>query len=63
VVASPVTSSHSVAEERVTFKQLFGEVTTRVSNVMAKNLSVPIVFVCLLHLANEKVCFYIVFHL
>ena len=30
------------------------DVPTKVSSSMAQNLSVPIMFVCLLHLANEK---------
>eukprot|EP00052_Salpingoeca_macrocollata_P017771 m.145392 g.145392 ORF g.145392 m.145392 type:complete len:712 (+) comp20494_c0_seq1:37-2172(+) len=42
-----VTSPHS-------FAQLVSEVPKKVSGSTAKNLSVPIMFVCLLHLANEK---------
>ena len=54
VVSSPVSSTQA-KEQNVMFQGLFGEVTSRVSSMMAKNLSVPIMFVCLLHLANEKV--------
>jgi hypothetical protein len=32
----------------------FSDVPTLVSEKVAQNLSVPIMFVCLLHLANEK---------
>ncbi|XP_035672015.1 condensin complex subunit 2-like isoform X2 [Branchiostoma floridae] len=37
-----------------TFTELMQELPTMVSGQTAKNLSVPIAFVCLLHLANEK---------
>ena len=37
------------------FKQLLEHLPTKVSKNMCKNLSVPIAFVSLLHLANEKV--------
>ncbi|KAJ8317223.1 hypothetical protein KUTeg_005127 [Tegillarca granosa] len=37
-----------------TFQSLLNELPKKVSNNMANNLSVPIAFVCLLHLANEK---------
>ncbi|XP_066278785.1 condensin complex subunit 2-like isoform X1 [Branchiostoma lanceolatum] len=43
----------AVAGEQ-TFTGLMQELPTMVSNQTAKNLSVPITFVCLLHLANEK---------
>jgi Condensin complex subunit 2 len=55
VAETPVTSSRRVSDSPLRFQQLLGDVTARVSSTMAKNLSVPIVFVCLLHLANEKV--------
>ncbi|XP_074641722.1 condensin complex subunit 2-like [Tubulanus polymorphus] len=37
-----------------TFSELVDVLPNKVSKNMAKNLSVPIAFVCLLHLANEK---------
>ena len=37
------------------FKELMHTLPEKVSKNMARNLSVPITFVCLLHLANEKV--------
>ena len=37
------------------FSKLYSTLSSRVSSATAKNLSVPIGFVCLLHLANEKV--------
>ena len=37
------------------FKELYEQLPGKLSKTMAKNLSIPIVFVCLLHLANEKV--------
>ena len=39
----------------ILFTSLLSELPNRVSGQMAENLSVPITFVCLLHLANEKV--------
>lgn len=39
----------------LSFQELLNELPQNVSTHMAKNLSVPIAFVCLLHLANEKV--------
>ena len=39
----------------ISFASLLSELPNRVSGQMAENLSVPITFVCLLHLANEKV--------
>ena len=41
----------------LSFQDLLNYLPQNVSTHMAKNLSVPIAFVCLLHLANEKVCF------
>lgn len=38
----------------ILFTSLLSELPNRVSGQMAENLSVPITFVCLLHLANEK---------
>ena len=37
------------------FKDIYDMLPEELSKTMAKNLSVPIAFVCLLHLANEKV--------
>ena len=37
------------------FSKLYSTLSSQVSSATAKNLSVPIGFVCLLHLANEKV--------
>ena len=37
------------------FQALLDELPRRISKTLTKNLSVPIAFVCLLHLANEKV--------
>lgn len=36
------------------FSELVARVPSKVPASMAQNLSVPIMFVCLLHLANEK---------
>ncbi|XP_070539700.1 condensin complex subunit 2-like [Ptychodera flava] len=36
------------------FKQMYGALPAKISTNMAKNLSIPMCFVCLLHLANEK---------
>lgn len=36
------------------FSQVVSHVPSKVPAAMAQNLSVPIMFVCLLHLANEK---------
>ncbi|XP_061194277.1 condensin complex subunit 2-like [Saccostrea echinata] len=38
----------------LSFQELLNDLPQNVSSHMAKNLSVPIAFVCLLHLANEK---------
>ncbi|XP_019646176.1 PREDICTED: condensin complex subunit 2-like [Branchiostoma belcheri] len=55
---APEDPGHSAEEEAVsgeqTFTELMQELPTMVSGQTAKNLSVPIAFVCLLHLANEK---------
>lgn len=42
-------------DKTISFTSLLSELPNRVSAQMADNLSVPITFVCLLHLANEKV--------
>lgn len=46
-VFTEVTQQHSFAD-------IVGDVPTKVSQKTAENLSVPIMFVALLHLANEK---------
>jgi len=51
-VTSSVTKSLNNGTE---FSKLYSTLSVRVSSATAKNLSVPIGFVCLLHLANEKV--------
>ena len=43
------------------FTDLYHKIPQKISKNMAKSLSVPIAFVCLLHLANEKVCSYVDF--
>ena len=37
------------------FKEIYTKLPEKLSKNMAKNLSVSIAFVCILHLANEKV--------
>ena len=39
----------------LTFQGLLNDLPEKVSGQTARNLSVPIAFVCLQHLANEKV--------
>lgn len=39
------------------FKELYDKLPGKLSKNMSKNLSVSIAFVCVLHLANEKVSF------
>ena len=55
----PLNMTEDVAKKSVTkpynFTDLFHTMPNKISKQMAKNLSVPIAFVCLLHLANEKV--------
>jgi len=46
---------------QITFQKLLDDLPEKVSGQTAKNLSVPIAFVCLLHLANEKVSWFINF--
>ena len=56
--AEPSTStdnSHKDMEGILMFQELLKDLPGKVSGQTAKNLSVPIAFVCLLHLANEKV--------
>lgn len=52
---SPAPSEPAVHLE---FSNLYGELPVRVSSKMASDLSQPIAFVTLLHLANEKVSFF-----
>lgn len=54
--------------EGVTFSHLYAKLPNLLSQAMAKEVSIPIAFVSLLHLANEKVitnslilCYYSVF--
>lgn len=42
-------------EGSFSFKSMYDALPSKVSSNMAKNLSGPIAFVCLLYLANEKV--------
>ncbi|KAM6369884.1 condensin complex subunit 2 isoform 2-T2 [Pluvialis apricaria] len=44
----------SVVEGEKIFSSITKELLHRLPSVMAKNLSIPLAFVCLLHLANEK---------
>lgn len=46
--------SGGASSQEVEFSSLYSDLPSKVSNGMAQNLSVPICFVCLLHLANEK---------
>jgi len=41
------------------FSQLYGKLPTTLSQAVMKEVSVPIAFVSLLHLANEKVRFHL----
>ncbi|KAK3698761.1 hypothetical protein QZH41_014526 [Actinostola sp. cb2023] len=43
-----------VQDEAKSFKNVYEKLPGLISKHMAKNLSVPIAFVCILHLANEK---------
>jgi len=47
--------SSSDVNRHLTFQQLLNTLSTRLHSSVVKNLSVPIAFVCLLHLANDKV--------
>ena len=56
--AEPSTSTDNSAKDMegtLMFQELLKDLPGKVSGQTAKNLSVPIAFVCLLHLANEKV--------
>jgi len=48
------TSVPTEMPEPVKFQEMVNKLPDNISKGMAKNLSVPIAFVCLLHLANEK---------
>ena len=52
-------ATEDIVKESVTkpcnFTELYHTIPSKMSKQMAKNLSIPIAFVCLLHLANEKV--------
>jgi len=47
-------SSNQKLTSETGFQEMLNELPKRVSKAVVKNLSVPIAFVCLLHLANEK---------
>ena len=42
-------------KEPQSFKDMYSSLPSKLSQSASKNLSVPIAFVCLLYLANEKV--------
>lgn len=55
--SDPVPGSSGEVKEmkgQITFQKLLDDLPSKVMGQTAKNLSVPIAFVCLLHLANEK---------
>jgi condensin complex subunit 2 len=54
IEATKKTPSPTPSEVRLAFSNLYGELPVRVSTKMANDLSQPIAFVTLLHLANEK---------
>ena len=58
--AEPSTSKENSPKDMdgtLMFQELLKDLPGKVAGQTAKNLSVPIAFVCLLHLANEKVCY------
>jgi len=57
--ASTSSSGPGEMKGQITFQKLLDDLPEKVSGQTAKNLSVPIAFVCLLHLANEKVSWFI----
>jgi len=59
--ASTSSSGPGEMKGQITFQKLLDDLPEKVSGQTAKNLSVPIAFVCLLHLANEKVSWFINF--
>ena len=56
--ANPVNQPEACATE---FSTLYSALPSKLPDSMAKNVSVSICFVCLLHLANEKVSLYPIF--
>lgn len=50
----PVAGTSKEMEGKMSFQKLLKDLPEKVSGQTARNLSVPIAFVCLLHLANEK---------
>ena len=54
--ASEESSPQEAAAGAHSFQGLVQVLPKQITRNMADNLSVPIAFVCLLHLANEKVC-------
>ncbi|XP_060106976.1 condensin complex subunit 2 isoform X2 [Heteronotia binoei] len=53
-VALEKSSEFSVVAGRKIFSSITKDLLHRMPSVMAKNLSIPLAFACLLHLANEK---------
>ncbi len=49
------TDSDAAATGRLSFSSMCSELPSQLTAEMKRNISVPIAFVCLLHLANEKV--------
>ncbi|CAM1296898.1 Uncharacterised protein g1679 [Pycnogonum litorale] len=47
-------NSPTRVEKEILFSELYNTLPSKVSPSMAKNLSVPLTFVCFLHLVNEK---------
>lgn len=58
----PVAGTSKEMEGKMSFQKLLKDLPEKVSGQTAKNLSVPIAFVCLLHLANEKVWYNCLHH-
>lgn len=50
----PLTAENKAEQNGQQFSSLVAGVPDKVPRQMVPNLSVPIMFVCLLHLANEK---------
>ena len=48
-------SAEGGEDEGIKFSSLYSKLPLILPTTMAKNMSVPLSFVCLLHLANEKV--------
>ena len=50
------TDSGGGGGDRLSFSSMCSDLPSKLTAEMKRNISVPIAFVCLLHLANEKVC-------